>query len=217
MDYSIYRYPVSLDMRARQCLIVGGGRVAERKARSLILAGAQVTIIATKVTATIQAWSEERKCKILLREYRQGDVQKAFMVIAATDNSSVNAAVAAEATHNNCLLNVIDNPSLGNFAVLGTLRLGLLSFSVFGGGNPLLTRLLLKDLEQRYGVNLSAFVEFLTSARAQFKQVEPDAQHRTAFWRKTLTSEQLECILQGQVEEVKESIKHAIDGYRSQS
>lgn len=215
MDYSIYRYPINLDMRGKRCVIIGGGKVAERKAQSLLAAGAEVTIIADHLTAGIQSWSQKHRCQVRQRPYQDGDLQKAFLVIAATDDPKVNAAVAAEAVCHNCLLNVIDDPSKGNFVVLGTLRLGLLSFSVFSRGNPLLTRLLLKDLKQRYGGQLNEFVEYLGQARAEFKQVEPDSQRRIEFWRQLLTDQQLEQVLQGETEQVKGRIRNAIVSYRS--
>ena len=86
-------YPIALDVTGRLIVMVGGGRVATRRARALVDAGATVTVVAPEVDAALA----DLPVKLRRRRYRDGDLAGAWLAHAATDNPAVNAAVAAEA------------------------------------------------------------------------------------------------------------------------
>ena len=212
MAFNQFRYTVQLNMVNRRCVVVGGGSVALRKTQSLLKAGATVTVIAPEIlpeiTALQRTFPALRLCR---RGYEKGDTTDAFLVIAATDNRKVNAAVAEEAKHHNCLLNVTDDPDAGNFSVAGTYDNGSLHFSAATGGNPRLTHLLLKDLQQQYGDDMAAFAAFLDEQRENIKQLVPDTRVRQEFWRNTLTNQLLQDVKSGRLQQVKEIIINAVN------
>ena len=121
MAFNQFRYTVQLNMENRHCVVVGGGSVALRKAKSLLESGAAVTLIAPvilpEITALQRIFPALSLCR---RNYKTGDLSRTFLVIAATDNREVNAAVVREARERQCLLNVADDPGAGNFSVAGT-------------------------------------------------------------------------------------------------
>lgn len=212
MAYEQFSYSIQLDLRDRLCLIIGGGSVAFRKASSLLAAGAGLTVITPDPSPRLSALaSSSPALTILSRLFQPGDTQGAFLVIAATDDPTVNRQVALEAKANRCLVNVADDPSLGNFSVPGTYDAGKLHFSVATGGNPRLTRLLLEDMRQIYGSDLADFSRFLEEERRLVKNLLPDPAARRDFWRKALTSQRLQEVKQGRLQQAKESIVHAID------
>ena len=212
MAFNQFRYTVQLNMENRRCVVVGGGNVALRKTKSLLEAGAVVTVIAPVILPEIIALQRKFPALTLCRrDYETGDLAKAFLVIAATNNRRVNEAVVREADCNHCLLNVTDDPEAGNFSVAGTYDNGSLHFSAATGGNPRLTHLLLEDLQQQYGDDMAAFAAFLDEQRATVKMFLPDPQARQEFWRTTLTNQLLQLVKEDRLQQAKEIIIHAVN------
>ena len=90
-------YPVFLDLKGKLCVLIGGGEVAERKAQGLLECGAEVTMISPTATPDIRARAAEGQLTWHQREYRHGDLEGAFLAIAATDQETVNEAISEEA------------------------------------------------------------------------------------------------------------------------
>ena len=212
MAYNQFRYTVQLNMGNQRCVVIGGGNVALRKTTSLLKAGANVTVIAPVILPAIVALQRNFPALTLCqRNYEKGDVAHAFLVIAATDNRKVNEAVVRDATQNHCLLYVADDPDAGNITVAGTYENGSLLFSVATGGNPRLTHLLLEDLQQQYGDDMVTFAAFMDEQRETVKQLLPGSQARQEFWRNTLTNQLLQLVKEGQLQQAKEIIIHAVN------
>ena len=212
MAYNQFRYAVQLNMENQRCVVIGGGNVALRKTESLLKAGAEVTVIAPAILPAIVALQRKFPALTLCqRNYEKGDIAHAFLVIVATDNRKVNETVVQDAKQNHCLLNVADDPDAGNFSVAGTYENGSLLFSVATGGNPRLTHLLLEDLQQQYGDDMAAFAAFLDEQREKVKLLAPDTRTRQEFWRNTLTNQLLQLVKEGQLQQAKEIIIHAVN------
>jgi len=86
-------YPIHVDLKDKPCLVVGGGRVAERKIKKLCLAGAAVTVISKDFTPAIEQLQQAKKIIILSRSYQSSDMEGCFLVFAATNNQTVNLQV----------------------------------------------------------------------------------------------------------------------------
>src|SRR5436190_18839951 len=105
-----------LEGSAISALIVGGGAVATRKAAALLAAGAKVRIVAPVVAAEIDALAASTAHLCVIRErYSSTHIDDALLVVAATDDSDVNASVAADARSRGRLVNVVSAPSEGNY------------------------------------------------------------------------------------------------------
>lgn len=155
-------YPVFLDLDGKRCVVVGGGEVANRKARKLLQARAKVVVISPDVKPELASMAAEIK----RRPYREGDLEGAFLAFAATDLREVNAAVAREAREKDIPVNVADEPPEGDFALPSTLRRGQLQISVStGGASPTLARRIRQELEEAFGFEWAGIVEELSRAR----------------------------------------------------
>ncbi|MBM4082704.1 MAG: NAD(P)-dependent oxidoreductase, partial [Planctomycetes bacterium] len=110
-------YPILLDVRGRKCVVVGGGEVARRKARSLRDAGARVTVVSPQFCRGLRS---ERGVKLVKQRYGSAALADALLVVAATDNPETNRQVAADAATRGTLVNVVDVPSLCSFIVPAT-------------------------------------------------------------------------------------------------
>lgn len=151
-----------LDLSGRRCVVIGGGKVAGRKARKLLQARAEVVVISPETEPEIESVAVE----VHRRPYREGDLEGAYLAFAATDVREVNAAVAREAKERGIPVNVADKPAEGDFAVPSTLRRGRLQVAVStGGASPALARKIRLKLEESFGPEWAGIVEEFERAR----------------------------------------------------
>ncbi|MGH3089167.1 MAG: precorrin-2 dehydrogenase/sirohydrochlorin ferrochelatase family protein [Rubrobacteraceae bacterium] len=151
-----------LNLEGRRCVVVGGGRVADRKARKLLQARAEVVVVSPEIKPGIESVAVETH----RRPYEPGDLDGAFLAFAATDSREVNSAVALEAKELGIPVNVADEPSEGDFALPSTLRRGRLQVAVStGGASPALARDVRKRLEGVFGPEWARLVEEVGKAR----------------------------------------------------
>lgn len=176
-------FPVYLNIEGRRCLVIGGGSVATRKVQALLECGAVVEVVSPDVTAELKTILAAGKITWVARAYQPGDLSEAFLVIAATDDSEVQAGIFAEAEEKNILLNVADVPRWCNFILPATVRRGDLSFAVSTGGkSPALARNLRQNLEKIYGPEYGVLVDILGELRDMvISQGKSSAENKILF------------------------------------
>ncbi len=153
-------YPLFLDLADKLCIVVGGGAVAERKARGLLDAGARVRLISPEVTRGVRRLAGQGRIEVVPREYQEGDLEGAALAIAATNAEEVNMRVAKESKRLSIPLNVADNPDLGDFIVPSVVRKGPVVVAVSTSGLlPVLARKLKEEIE------LKLFADYVPYAR----------------------------------------------------
>lgn len=159
-------YPAFLNLKGLPCLVVGGGKVAERKAKSLLSCAAVVKVVSPRLTPALQELAAGGQIEYLPREFRPSDLEGVFLVIAATDSKEVNREVAREARSRNLLVNVVNDPQSGNFYVPAAVRRGPLQIAVSTSGrSPLLARRIRERLEGEFGPAYGCLAEFLGEIR----------------------------------------------------
>lgn len=161
-------YPAFLNIAGRKCVIIGGGKVAQRKCSALLAAGADVTVISPKITNGIRRYVERGQITHIGRGYKKGDLKKAFIAVSATESETINEKVARDARHSRVLLNVVDNAPLCDFIVPSVLRRGYLTIAVSTGGvSPAMAATIRRDLEDMYGREIPRYLRFLEGIRAE--------------------------------------------------
>ncbi len=157
-------YPVNLKVGGRLCVIIGGGRVALRKTEGLLECEAEVKVIAPALDDGFKGL--RGRFEYVARPYRWGDLDGAFLAIAATDDETTNRAVEEEAHGRHMLLNVVDRPEQCNFYVPSVVRRGELMITVStGGGLPALSRRLRQQLEGQFPGEWGRALELWGKAR----------------------------------------------------
>lgn len=204
-------YPVNLDLQKRKCLVVGGGKVAERKIEGLLECGALVKIISPDLTPKLQEIVQAGQVDYSYQEFQEKDLEGIFLVIGATNVSAVNEQVAQAALANNILVNIVDAAPLSNFIVPSTHRQGLLSISIStGGASPALAAKIRREIGKSYGQEYAEFLELLQEFRSQVIGKYPNQKDRKKVFQSIIDSDILELIREGNQEKVKERIAECI-------
>jgi len=161
-------YSVCLKLADRPCLVVGGGEVAARKIKTLLAAGAQVTVVAHEVTDTIRELADKGLLRIHKRTVTGNDIPGSFLVIAATDDKDINSEIAKLADKERVLVNVVDSPEESDFYVPSSFHRGDLTLSVSTNGKvPALSKKIREQLEAQYGPEYAAYVDLLERGRGK--------------------------------------------------
>lgn len=177
--FKLRHYPISLKLENKQVVIIGGGKIAERKLHKLIETGAEITIVSPEITDTINSLASAGKISWKEKQFSSDDILDAFLIVAATDSKEVNKAVY-EASRSEQLINVVDNPSLCNYIVPSTIRRGSLEISVStGGASPALAKKIINQLSTQFDESYEHYLDFLAEARIfiQSNIAEPSIRH----------------------------------------
>jgi uroporphyrin-III C-methyltransferase/precorrin-2 dehydrogenase/sirohydrochlorin ferrochelatase len=208
MDY----LPVFLDLRGRPCLMVGGGEVAARKTDLLLQAGAEVRAVAPNLGSGMQAlWVSGR---IAHREggFQETDLDGAQLVIAASDDRSLNAHVAALADARGVPVNVVDDPALCRFIMPAIVdRSPVLAAVSTGGASPVLARLIRGRLEALIPAAFGRLAALAGEYREEVKRRIADPGQRRRFWERVLTGPIAEMIYAGRDADARKSLTRALD------
>jgi siroheme synthase-like protein len=209
-----FRYPVALELSGRRCVVTGGGREAEVKARALLDADADVVVIAPRVTDGLDDLVRRGELAHLARRYRPGDLRGAFLVIAADSDRTVRAAVFAEAEAERVLCNAVDDVEHCHFAVPSIVRRGELLFAISTGGRaPALAKRLRRRLTEQFGWQWEALVDVLGEVRAATLPARPaDFAAWAERWRAVLDQEDelLQLLEDGRVDDVRARVYCAL-------
>ncbi|WP_022852814.1 precorrin-2 dehydrogenase/sirohydrochlorin ferrochelatase family protein [Thermodesulfatator atlanticus] len=161
-------YPIFLKIEQKTCVVVGGGKVACRKIKSLLEAGARVRVIAPHVIDEIAKMAEEGRVELLKRPYQKGDLKGAVLVYAATDDPKVQEEVFSEAEELGIFCNVVDKPRLCSFIVPSLVKRGRLQLAIStSGASPALARRLREQLEQEFGPEYEEYLELMAKWREE--------------------------------------------------
>ena len=181
-------YPAFLNLQGKRIVVIGGGKVAERKILALLKAGANITVISPEITKRLEKEKLKDRIKHIPRQYKKGDTKKAFLVIAAASSQDINKKVSAEAP---CLLNVVDSPSLCNFIVPSVIKRGSLTIAVSTSGiSPTLSKSIRRELEKLYGPEFVGYLRLLEKIRWKAMREIRDKKKRAEFF-KSLASEEM--------------------------
>jgi precorrin-2 dehydrogenase / sirohydrochlorin ferrochelatase len=149
-DPGLVHYIVGLRLEGRRCLVVGGGRVASRKARGALDCGGAVTVVAPAAGDEVRRLAAAGSIAWERRRFDAADLDRATLVFAATDDRSVNARIAAAVRALGALVNVADDPGLSDFIVPAVVHGTGLSVAISSeGASPALTRRLRGELAAR--------------------------------------------------------------------
>ena len=183
-------YPVSLALRGRRSVVVGGGGIAEQKVQGLLEAGARVRVVSPEVSPLLEDLAANGAVELHRRPYRPGDLAGAFLAIAATDDRAVNGAIWAEAEARGVLLNAVDDLDHCHFIAPAIHRAGDITVAVSTAGrSPALAARLRERISRLVGGAEARLCELLGALRPELAARVPDQAARTALWYRIVDSD----------------------------
>jgi precorrin-2 dehydrogenase/sirohydrochlorin ferrochelatase len=210
-------FPIQLDIRGRLCLVVGGGRVGTRKAKSLIACGGRVTVVSPTATAELRGLADAGVLTLLQREYGRDDLLGMFLVMGATDDETLNRRIRSEAEHQKVLCNIADRPEQCDFILPAVVQRGDLVVTVSTSGrSPALAKKLRQDLQVRFGDEYAVFLDLMGAIRKRLlaEAHAPEA-HKPIFER-LVHSDILAWIREGRRNDIDRLLAEVLgDGWRA--
>jgi siroheme synthase-like protein len=205
-------YPVYLDLKDRAVLVVGGGSIAEGKARQLVEAGARVRVVSPALTPLLSGLVARGVIEHVPGRFKKDDLKDVYLVISAADDQAVNEEVARLANDLGLLINVVDQPSLCSFITPALVTRGELQVSVStGGGSPSLTQRVKREVAALIGEEYGELLKIAAEMRAEAKRRIPDFESRRKVLHEFVESDAIDLIRAGRLEDARKLARSLLE------
>lgn len=209
--------PINLRLRDQPVVLVGAGVVAARKARFLLGAGADLTVIAPEQDAQFRALASEHSLVWHQRPYEEGDLSSAIMVIAATPDRSVNESVHREATSRGIPVNVVDSPDLCSFIFPAIVDRSPLTVAISSSGaSPVLARSVRSRIEAMLPAATADIARFGQLHRDKIREVGASENERRIIWEQIINGPIAQLILSNRWQAAEQALAELLDGHNGQ-
>jgi precorrin-2 dehydrogenase/sirohydrochlorin ferrochelatase len=190
-------YPILVDLQDKKVLVVGGGKVAQRKIETLLKYGAFVQVIARELTAELEQLRSGKRIEFLSVEFSEASLEGAFLVFAATDDASLNRKVSQAAQQRGLLVNAVDQPADCNFIVPSILSRGDLLIAVSTSGkSPAFARKVRVELERHFGEEYGFFLNLMGNLRKEILRLGLSQEENKGIFEELVYSDLLPAIRQ---------------------
>ncbi len=207
--------PIFVNIKNRNCLVVGGGEIAARKIALLLRAGAHITMIAPELCTELSEQLREQPQGVITHRaeaFRPDHLSDAVLVIAATGDPAVNRDVSEAAGKLHIPVNVVDNPDLCSFIMPSIIdRSPVLVAVSSGGASPVLARLLRARLETMIPAAYGRLAAYAADFRERVKLHFSHPEKRRIFWEKALQGPFAEMVFTGRDREAKDYLERALE------
>jgi precorrin-2 dehydrogenase / sirohydrochlorin ferrochelatase len=176
-------YPINLDVKDKNCLVVGAGKVGLRKINTLIECGAKVFVVSGDTLDEIKKLNENNMINLFIKKYETKDLDKMFLVIGAINNMDISRQISLDAREKKVLCNIADVPSQCDFVLPSIVNRDPLVISISTSGkSPAFAKKMRKDMEKKFGVEYKELLKLMGAIRKKLlkKAHEPEA-HKHLF------------------------------------
>lgn len=207
-------YPILLELKGKQCIVIGGGKVAERKATSLNNSKAIVTVISPDITKPLKQMVKVNKIKYIKDSFKERYLKNAFLAIGATSDPETNHFIFQAANKKNMLVNIVDSPGECNFIVPSTVKQGDLLISISTGGkSPALAKKIRQHLETQFGKAYKDFLLLMGKLRKKILVQFPDIQYRNKIFQTLVDSNILGLFKKGLKQKAEDRAEEIINSF----
>ena len=166
-------YPINLNIDKMKITIIGGGKVAYRKATNFLIFNKTVTVVSNEFIEEFEEIKE--KIEMIHDKYDKKYIEDSFVVVAATNDKQINHEIGVYCNQKGKLVNVVDDKELSNFTVPSYVKRGELLLSISTGGNsPSLSAKIKRELEEKYDESYGEYIELLGLARKKIIEENKD-------------------------------------------
>lgn len=208
MDY----LPIFADLKKRPVLVVGGGEVAARKIDLLLRAGAEVRVVAQALSTEVEHLCQQSAIQWLAQAYAAEQLDDVFLVIAATDDTVLNAQVYEDANERRVLANVVDDQPKCSFIFPSIVDRSPIVVAISSSGQaPVLARMLREKLETLLPASLGKMAVIAGNWRERVKQRFSSMSARRRFWEQAFDGRFASLTAAGQVDEAEVALQQLMD------
>jgi len=205
-------YPIYLDIKNRNCLVIGGGSVGARKVLTLISCGANVTVVSLDATEKLHQLSNNGEIKLKERPFQTTDLDDRFLVIGATDNQELNLKIHAEAERRGLLCNIADRPKACNFILPSIVNRGDLIVAISTSGkSPAFAKKLRKQLEAEFGDEYAEFLNLMGAIRKKLLSQDHESEAHKHLFEQLIERDLVQILRDGDTDSIN-SLLHEILG-----
>ena len=204
--------PIFINIRKKPCIVIGGGDIALRKINLLLKAQAKVDCLSPSFSRDIKNLSKDGHITLINKSFDQTDIKDYSIIIAATDDKSVNSLISSIAQVKKIPVNVVDSPELSSFIMPSIVDRSPLIIAVSSSGKaPVLSRIIRAKLEtvipSAYGILADIAGEYRQKVKDRFSTIKD----RRAFWEAVFSGVIAEKVFSGRISEAKEDIQRQLD------
>ena len=204
--------PIFIKLQSQRCLVVGAGTVATRKIKQLLIAEAQIFVVAPDICDELKKINEFEEIHYIKQNYIEEHLEEKKLVIAATNNRQLNTEIAEHAKAKGILVNVADNPEAGNFILPSIIDRSPVVIAVSTSGvAPVLTKLLSTRIETIVPFSYGRLAALIGKFRSLVKEKIPDRKDQRRFWENALDGPIAEMFCAGQEEKSLKLLKEQIE------
>lgn len=209
-------YPIFADLTNRPVLLAGAGNVAERKAESLMRAGAAVRVVAETLSPLFQSWLDEGKISWLGKTFHEAQLNSVFLIIAATDDHALNQRIYQTAEAQSKLCNVVDTADLCSFIVPAVIDRSPIQVAISSGGtSPVLARKWRQMIEMLIPLHTGKMAQIAGQWRSRVKAATENTEQRRHFWEKLFDSRFNALVAQDNISEAEAELAAQLAGYQA--
>ena len=204
--------PIFINIKQKPALVVGGGDIALRKINLLLKAKAKVDCLSPLFCEDINTLFKDGYIKLIKKSFEQADIKDYSVIIAATDDSSVNSLISSIAHDKRIPVNVVDSPALSSFIMPSIVDRSPVIIAVSSAGKaPVLARIIRAKLEtvipSSYGILAEIAGEYRQRVKDRFSQIRD----RRTFWEATFSGVIAEKVFSGRINEAKNDIEKQLN------
>jgi uroporphyrin-III C-methyltransferase/precorrin-2 dehydrogenase/sirohydrochlorin ferrochelatase len=208
-----FKYPVTLSLEGRSCVVIGGGHETEQKVRGLLEGEAEVRVFEERPSGGLEQLREAGEIELVERPYAYGDLAGAFLAISASGDARTNELAFREANERGVLFNAVDATEHCHFAAPAVVRRGDFSLTISTAGKaPALAKRVRIDLSEQFGDEYGELVTALGEARAASLPRTVDFETWAGRWKRALDEDLVRLAKRGRIDEVKELVQAHLQG-----
>ena len=203
-------FPLFHNTQQLKALLIGGGTIAKRRAKSLIEAGVVCDLMATAVSEDLTRLVESAGGLVTIDAYSSDEVMLGYsLILALTDDRAINQQIATDAKGMGLLVNVADFPDDGNVIFGAIIDRAPLTIAINNGGaSPVLSSILRQQLEQFVPKAYGQLASLVGAYRSQLKDALPSTAERSIFWHRVLQGPVAEAVFSGKHSEAESLLKN---------
>ena len=210
------KYPIFLDLNGRWVVIIGGGSVATRKAETILGTGARLVVVAPRFDEMLRKVCSGTKTELIESKYSKDYIGRATLVIAATNDETLNKQIYKDCQQLEIVCNVVDSPGLCDFYVPAVVQRGNLQIAIgTGGKSPAYAGHLRKKLENIFTEKHGEFLAQLEAIRGFIIEKIADASERKAILGQLAGDDSFEYFLQNGPEQWRKRAEEQIKSHTS--